>query len=178
MMLYEQIDTLLFGEKPTSELSAEAFDVKLSSFGKNITYSPKVFIPLTTLCQDSCAYCTFVKTPKDGGTFLNYEEVDAIASVGVSAGCYEALFTLGDKPEVKWDFALEQLKSFGFSSTHEYLTDNMKKIHQKYKIFPHANPGLMTEDEIINYKQYSPSGGLMLESFSPKLLEKGRAHYD
>ena len=100
MMLYEQIDTLLFGEKPTSELSAEAFDVKLSSFGKNITYSPKVFIPLTTLCQDSCAYCTFVKTPKDGGTFLNYEEVDAIASVGVSAGCYEALFTLGDKPEV------------------------------------------------------------------------------
>ena len=177
MMLYEQIDTLLFGEKPTSELSSEAFDVKLSSFGKNITYSPKVFIPLTTLCQDSCAYCTFVKTPKDGGTFLNYEEVDAIASVGESAGCYEALFTLGDKPEVKWDFALEQLKSFGFSSTHEYLTDNMKKIHQKYKIFPHANPGLMTEDEIINYKQYSPSGGLMLESFSPKLLEKGRAHY-
>jgi FO synthase len=129
------------------------------------------------LCQDSCAYCTFVKSPKEGGTYLNYEEVDAIASVGVSAGCYEALFTLGDKPELKWDFALEQLNTFGFSSTHEYLIENMKKIHNKHNIFPHANPGLMSRDEIINYKRFSPSGGLMLESYSPKLLEKGKAHY-
>ena len=129
------------------------------------------------MCQDSCAYCTFVKSPKEGGTYLNYEEVDAIASVGVSAGCYEALFTLGDKPELKWDFALEQLNTFGFSSTHEYLIENMKKIHNKHNIFPHANPGLMSRDEIINYKRFSPSGGLMLESYSPKLLEKGKAHY-
>ena len=177
MVLRETIEEYLFGDRPTSELSSQAFDVKTSNFGEKITYSPKVFIPLTTLCQDSCAYCTFVKSPKEGGTYLNYEEVDAIASVGVSAGCYEALFTLGDKPELKWDFALEQLNTFGFSSTHEYLIENMKKIHNNHNIFPHANPGLMSRDEIINYKRFSPSGGLMLESYSPKLLQKGKAHY-
>src|SRR6056300_225423 len=177
MVLRETIEEYLFGDRPTSELSSQAFDVKTSNFGEKITYSPKVFIPLTTLCQDSCAYCTFVKSPKEGVTYLNYEEVDAIASVGVSAGCYEALFTLGDKPELKWDFALKQLNTFGFSSTHEYLIENMKKIHNKHNIFPHANPGLMSRDEIINYKRFSPSGGLMLESYSPKLLEKGKAHY-
>ena len=176
-MLKDKIETLIFGDRPTLDLSSEAFSIKLDNFGKNISYSPKVFIPLTTLCQDSCAYCTFVKTPKDGGTYLSQEEVNAIAYVGESSGCYEALFTLGDKPELKWDFAMEQLNHFGFSSTHEYLTENMKQIHDSYMIFPHANPGLMTVDEIVEYKKYSPSGGLMLESFSPQLLEKGRAHY-
>ena len=176
-MLKDKIEKLIFGDRTTLDLSSEAFSIKLENFGRNISYSPKVFIPLTTLCQDSCAYCTFVKTPKEGGTYLNQEEVSAIASVGESSGCYEALFTLGDKPELKWDFAMKQLNHFGFSSTHEYLTENMKQIHDRYMIFPHANPGLMTVDEIVKYKKYSPSGGLMLESFSPQLLEKGRAHY-
>ncbi len=177
IMLKQNIEDYLFGDTPTSELSSIAFDIKIKNFGNKITYSPKVFIPLTTLCQDSCAYCTFVKSPKEGGTYLNFNEVESIASVGQDAGCYEALFTLGDKPELKWDFALEQLNSFGFLSTHDYLVENMKRIHNKFNIFPHANPGLMSKDEITNYKKFSPSGGLMLESYSPKLLEKGRAHY-
>lgn len=176
-MLKEKVENYLFGAIPTSDLTSEAFEIKKVNFGDKITYSPKVFIPLTTLCQDSCAYCTFVKSPKEGGTYLSYEEVESIASVGESSGCFEALFTLGDKPEVKWDFAKQQLNSFGFTTTNEYLTENMKRIHERYNIFPHANPGLMTSDEISNYKKYSPSGGLMLESYSPKLLEKGRAHY-
>ena len=91
-MLKDKIETLIFGDRPTLDLSSEAFSIKLDNFGKNISYSPKVFIPLTTLCQDSCAYCTFVKTPKDGGTYLSQEEVNAIAYVGESSGCYEALF--------------------------------------------------------------------------------------
>lgn len=104
-MLKEKVENYLFGAIPTSDLTSEAFEIKKVNFGDKITYSPKVFIPLTTLCQDSCAYCTFVKSPKEGGTYLSYEEVESIASVGESSGCFEALFTLGDKPEVKWDFA-------------------------------------------------------------------------
>ena len=177
MDLKENIEFSLFGNRTTFDLTSESFNIKKVNFGNKISYSPKVFIPLTTLCQDACGYCTFVKTPKEGGTYLNTDEVEAIAFVGESSGCYEALFTLGDKPELKWKFALEQLNSFGFSSTHEYLTENMRIVHEKYNIFPHANPGLMTPEEISNYKKYSPSGGLMLESFSTNLLEKGRAHY-
>ncbi|MGI9571915.1 MAG: 7,8-didemethyl-8-hydroxy-5-deazariboflavin synthase CofG [Candidatus Actinomarinaceae bacterium] len=177
MDINKVINNSLFGSRKTEDLTSEAFEVKKESFGRTISYSPKVFIPLTTLCQDSCAYCTFVKSPNEGGTYLNMDEVESIASVGESSGCYEALFTLGDKPELKWDFALQELNSLGYSSTHDYLTANMKNIHEKYNIFPHANPGLMNSEEIIKYKKYSPSGGLMLESFSPQLLEQGRAHY-
>ena len=171
------INESLFGSRTTHDLTSQAFEIKKNNFGNNITYSPKVFIPLTTLCQDSCAYCTFVKSPNEGGTYLNMQEVESIALVGEASGCFEALFTLGDKPELKWKFALQELNNFGYSSTHEYLTANMKNIHENYNIFPHANPGLMTSDEISEYRKYSPSGGLMLESFSPQLLEQGRAHY-
>jgi FO synthase len=171
------INESLFGSRTTHDLTSQAFEIKKNNFGSNITYSPKVFIPLTTLCQDSCAYCTFVKSPNEGGTYLNMQEVESIALVGEASGCFEALFTLGDKPELKWNFALQELNNFGYSSTHEYLTANMKNIHENYNIFPHANPGLMTSDEISEYRKYSPSGGLMLESFSPQLLEQGRAHY-
>ena len=97
--LSKKIENHLFGEIRTDELSQKAFIIKKDTFGATITFSPKVFIPLTTLCQDSCGYCTFVKSPKDGGTYLNFDEVDAIAKVGDESDCYEALFTLGDKPE-------------------------------------------------------------------------------
>ena len=91
--LDKKIENYIFGNIPTSELLDKAYDIKVQNFGKTITYSPKVFIPITTLCQDACAYCTFVKTPKDGGTYLTFEEVDAIANVGDKSGCFEALFT-------------------------------------------------------------------------------------
>ena len=175
--LDKKIENYIFGNIPTSELLDKAYDIKVQNFGKTITYSPKVFIPLTTLCQDACAYCTFVKTPKDGGTYLTFEEVDAIANVGEKSGCFEALFTLGDKPEIKWSFAKEELERLGFSTTFDYLIENAKRVNEKYHLFTHINPGLMSRKEIKEYRQHSPSGGLMLESFSKNLSQKGKAHY-
>ena len=93
--LDKKIEEYIFGGISTYELLDSAFNKKLDYFGKDITYSPKVFIPLTTLCQDSCGYCTFVKSPKEGGAYLTFDEVDAIAQVGDQTGCFEALFTLG-----------------------------------------------------------------------------------
>ena len=103
--LTRNINNSIFGSISTDELLAEAFEKKKEYFGNNITYSPKVFIPLTTMCRDNCGYCTFVKSPKEGGTYLNQDEVNSIAKAGDDTGCYEALFTLGDKPELKWNYA-------------------------------------------------------------------------
>ena len=97
--LSKNIEECLFGDISTKELTEKAYSIKKQEFGSDITFSPKVFIPLTTLCQDSCGYCTFVKSPKEGGTYLNFDEVDIIGKVGHENSCYEALFTLGDKPE-------------------------------------------------------------------------------
>ena len=175
--LTRNINNSIFGSISTDELLAEAFEKKKEYFGNNITYSPKVFIPLTTMCRDNCGYCTFVKSPKEGGTYLNQDEVNSIAKAGDDMGCYEALFTLGDKPELKWDYALTQLEELGYSSTHEYLVSSMKNVNEKYNLFPHANPGLMTQLEIKELKKYSPSGGIMIESFSKNIYDKGKAHY-
>ncbi len=175
--LAKNIRESIFGSVPTKELLNKAFEKKSKYFGNVITYSPKVFIPLTTLCRDKCAYCTFVKSPKEGGTYLNFEEVTSIAAAGEEAGCYEALFTLGDKPEKVWEFAKEQLNNFGYPTTHEYLIACMKKVNDNFALFPHSNPGLMTYSEIIDMKKHSPSGGLMLESFSKNIYSIGKAHY-
>ena len=171
------INDSIFGPISTEELLANAFEKKVDFFGDSITYSPKVFIPLTTMCRDNCGYCTFVKSPKEGGTYLNQEEVLLIAEAGDEAGCYEALFTLGDKPELKWDFALTQLKELGHSSTHDYLISSMKVVNERFNLFPHANPGLMSKQEIKELKKHSPSGGVMIESFSKNIYDKGKAHY-
>ena len=176
--LSKNIADHLFGDITTNELTENAYSIKKQEFGTNITFSPKVFIPLTTLCQDSCGYCTFVKSPNQGGTYLNFEEVDAIGKVGDENNCYEALFTLGDKPEKKWEEARIQLKNFGFISTHDYLLENMKRINDKYRLFPHANPGLMTKKEIKDFKNHSPSGGLMLETFSKNVMKRGKPHFN
>ena len=177
MSLYKNIENSIFGKTPTSDLLEEAFQIKKYIFGDKITYSPKVFIPLTTMCRDKCSYCTFVKSPSEGGTFLTEDEVSAIVSAGSEAGCYEALFTLGDKPENRWENAKTQLYEFGFSSTHEYLTYCMSLVNTNFQLFPHANPGLMSSDEIVDFKRVSPSGGLMIESFSQNLFSKGMPHF-
>ena len=176
--LSKNIADHLFGDITTNELTENAYSIKKQEFGTNISFSPKVFIPLTTLCQDSCGYCTFVKSPNQGGTYLNFEEVDAIGKVGDENNCYEALFTLGDKPEKKCEEARIQLKNFGFISTHDYLLENMKRINDKYRLFPHANPGLMTKKEIKDFKNHSPSGGLMLETFSKNVMKRGKPHFN
>ncbi len=177
MSLYKNIENSIFGGEPTSELLEKAFEKKTSFFGNKITYSPKVFIPLTTMCRDKCSYCTFVKSPSEGGTYLNEDDVRSIAAAGEKAGCYEALFTLGDKPEERWGFAKTQLNNYGFDSTHEYLVHSMKLVNSNFQLFPHANPGLMSAEEIIDFKKVSPSGGIMIESFSKNLFTRGMPHF-
>ena len=173
----KQIKDLVYGDIPTQELKSIAFEKKKQLFSDNISFSPKVFIPLTTLCRDHCSYCTFVKTPGEGGLYLTESEVLAIAKAGELSSCSEALFTLGDKPELKWKEAQEFLSLNHCISTDEYLLNMMKSIVNETTLFPHANPGLMTKKEIINFKQYSISGGVMIETFSNRLMERGNPHY-
>ncbi len=172
-----KIKELVYGKISTEELKSIAFDKKKDIYSNILTFSPKVFIPLTTLCQDHCSYCTFVKTPSEGGTYLTESEVLAIAQAGESANCSEALFTLGDKPELKWNDAKEFLSLNQCDSTDEYLLNMMKSVIYETTLFPHANPGLMNEGEILNYRKYSVSGGLMVETFSSRLLTVGHPHY-
>lgn len=173
----KQIKELVYGDIPTQELKSIAFEKKKQLFGDNLSFSPKVFIPLTTLCQDHCSYCTFVKTPGEGGLYLTESEVLAIAKAGELSNCTEALFTLGDKPELKWKEAQEFLSLNHCISTDEYLLNMMKSIVNETTLFPHANPGLMTKKEIINFKKYSISGGVMIETFSNRLMDRGNPHY-
>ena len=172
-----EINNLLYGSIATNELKSIAFEKKTKLFGNTITFSPKVFIPLTTLCRDHCSYCTFVKTPTEGGLYLTESEVLSIANSGQHYNCTEALFTLGDKPEIKWTEAREFLILNNCESTDQYLESMMQHVLDKTSLFPHANPGLMNEDEIKRFKMCSPSGGIMIESFSDRLLERGGPHY-
>ena len=143
-----------------------------------ITFSPKAFIPLTRLCRDSCSYCTFVMEPQVGRkVYMSIEEVLEIAYLGQFQGCTEALLTLGDKPELKYPEAMEELKSLGYHSTIEYVKACAAAILDKTKLIPHINAGILTEEEIKDLKKVSGSMGLMLESTSQVLMEPGMPHY-
>ena len=151
--------------------------------GRTITYSRKVFIPLTTLCRDRCHYCVFVDTPgglraKGAQPYLSPEEVLEIAREGAAMGCKEALFTLGDRPEDRWDVAGEWLQAHGFSSTLEYLGEVAELVLRETGLLPHLNPGVMTWPEMQRLRRLSPSMGMMLETTSRALWsEPGGAHY-
>lgn len=146
--------------------------------GARITYSPKVFIPLTQLCRDACGYCTFAHPPRPGQrAFLTLEEVLEIAQAGADAGCKEALFTLGDKPERKWRVAREELRGMGFTSTLEYLTAACRAVIEATGLLPHANPGAMTDEEVLSLRDVTVSQGTMLETLSERLLKRGMAHF-
>lgn len=146
--------------------------------GSIVTYSPKVFIPLTQLCRDVCHYCTFAHPPRRGqAAFLRPEEVLEIATAGAKAGCYEALFTLGDKPEKRYRVVREELSELGFDTTIDYLVHCARLVFEETGLFPHVNPGLMTSAEIAALRTVSVSQGIMLESVAPKLMLKGGPHY-
>jgi FO synthase len=148
-----------------------------------ITYSRKVFIPLTHLCQDRCHYCIFVQTPgkleKAGiSPFLSEEEVLEIARQGAAMGCKEALFTLGDRPENRWAVAREWLAEHGYASTLEYMRAMAIRVLEETGLLPHLNPGVMTWAELQRLKPVAPSMGMMLETTSVKLWsEKGQPHF-
>lgn len=160
------------------EITHAAQKLRDDGFGTTITYSKKVFIPLTQLCRDVCHYCTFAKTPKKlQSVFLTVDEVLNIARKGEEMGCKEALFTLGEKPEFRYRVARDWLDQYGFGSTIEYLNHVAGQVIQQTRLLPHLNPGNVTLEEIQMLRQVAPSMGLMLESSADRLTSKGMPHY-
>ncbi len=143
-----------------------------------VSYSRKVFIPLTHLCRDVCHYCTFAQVPRKlKAPYMTPEEVLKIAQDGAAAGCKEALFTLGDKPELRYKAARDGLKELKQDSTLSYLRDMAQMVFDETGLFPHLNPGLMNADDFDELRKVSVSMGIMLESSSMRLTEKGMPHY-
>ena len=159
-------------------LLAASVEKRDAAFGRLVSYSRKVFIPLTKLCRDVCHYCTFAETPKAGHpVYLSADEVLAIAKAGQAAGCTEALFTLGDKPELRYRAAREALAELGHDSTISYLRAMCALVLKETTLLPHVNPGTMTREEIASLREVSASQGLMLESTAESLLKPGGVHY-
>ena len=147
--------------------------------GDILTFSPKVFLPITRSCRDSCSYCTFVKEPQAGrNVYMTIEEVLDTARLGQMQGCTEALLTLGDKPELKYPQVADELRSLGYGSTIEYVKACAAAILEETTLVPHVNPGIMTEAELLELRTVSASMGLMLESTSRALLDPGMPHHD
>lgn len=162
----------------TAALAARARVLRDEHHGSLVTYSRKVFIPLTKLCRDVCHYCTFAQTPRHiPSAYMTEEEVLQLCSDGASAGCQEALFTLGEKPELRYRAAREALAELGFTSTLDYVTHVARRVLDETGLLPHINAGNMTAEEIDSLRQVSASMGIMLESASPRLCEKGMPHY-
>ena len=142
-----------------------------------ITYSRKVFLPLTNLCRDYCGYCTFRRDPGQAGAHtMTPDEVLAVARAGERLGCSEALFSLGDKPELEFPEMRDTLAGLGFRSTLHYLESMCELVLSKTSLVPHANPGLMSKEWVARLARVSPSLGLMLETTSERLLSPGEAH--
>jgi FO synthase len=160
---------------PLDELLAEARRLRRREI---VTYSPKVFIPLTKLCRDVCGYCTFARPPRRGErAYLTEEEVLEIARAGAAAGCREALFTLGDKPELRYKLAREELRQLGCATTLEYLARCARLVLEETGLLPHLNPGVMNRAELESLRPVSVSMGLMLETTAKRLGEKGGPHW-
>jgi FO synthase len=159
-------------------LMTRAASLRDGFHGRVQSYSPKVFIPLTHLCRDVCHYCTFARPPKRGETgYMTLDEVLAVARAGAAAGCTEALFTLGDKPELRYSAARDELARLGHETTLSYLAEAAKLILNETGLLPHINAGVMGAEDIALLKRVSVSQGLMLESASERLSQKGGPHY-
>ncbi len=147
--------------------------------GRTVTYSRKVFVPLTNYCRDYCRYCTYRKDPGDPeGWFLTPDEVLRVARAGARLGCKEALFSLGDKPEAAFPEVRDILRRLGHRTTLEYLAAVCATVARETPLFPHANPGLMGRADLRRLRESNVSVGLMLESASDRLLRPGGAHDD
>lgn len=160
------------------QMQSLAASLRDRGHGMAMTYSPKVFIPLTQLCRDVCHYCTFAKVPnKDQPIYLTSEQVLDIARAGARAGCREALFTLGDKPELRYEGAAKALAALGHTSTISYLAAMAELVQQETGLLPHLNAGVMTAQDLQKLRTVSVSQGLMLEGLAPSLCERGGPHY-
>lgn len=163
---------------PLQDLLDQAEDLTISGYGARVTYSRKVFIPLTHLCRDVCHYCTFAQSPrKITSPYLSIDEVVAIAKAGEAAGCREALFTLGDRPEDRYAAARDALAAMGHTSTLGYLREAAAAVLVETSLLPHLNPGIMTDADLEQLRPVAASMGMMLETTSTRLSEKGGPHY-
>ncbi|KXZ45529.1 hypothetical protein GPECTOR_53g115 [Gonium pectorale] len=165
-------------DAPLEQLMARAAQLRdQGQHGNLVTFSPKVFLPLTRLCRDTCGYCTFAQPPRPGRrAYMTLDEVLQVARLGASLGCSEALLTLGDKPEERWPEAAAELAELGYGSTLEYVEAAARAVLAETGLLPHVNAGVMGERELRALKQVSASQGLMLESTSRALLQPGGPH--
>ena len=160
------------------DLMGEARRLRALGTGTRVTYSPKVFVPLTTLCRDVCGYCTFARPPRRGErAYLTEDEVLAIARAGAQAGCSEALFTLGDRPEARYRVAREELSALGCGSTLDYLARCARLVLEETGLLPHLNPGVMSRDELLALRPVAASMGIMLETTAERLAARGGPHW-
>ena len=160
------------------ELAPAAVALRERAWGNHVSYSRKVFVPLTQLCRDVCHYCTFAKAPRAlAKPFLLPDDVLAIARQGAAAGCKEVLFTLGDKPELRYASARNALAELGFDNTLAYLEHVARLVVKETGLLPHLNPGLMTVTDFQRLRLVAPSMGIMLESSSQRLCERGMPHF-
>ncbi|MBZ5527836.1 MAG: 7,8-didemethyl-8-hydroxy-5-deazariboflavin synthase CofG [Acidobacteriia bacterium] len=168
---------LLYAKASTDDLLRIAGDVRARGKGTVVSYSKKVFIPLTTLCRDYCSYCTFRKDPGEpGASFMTPEEVLALAETARQAGCKEALFSLGDQPERIFPEAREFLRQQGYSRTLDYAAAMCELVLERTGLLPHANPGVMDRAALERFRESNASVGLMLENVSARLLRDGGPH--
>jgi len=157
-------------DTPLADLTALARVVRDGAHGRRVTYSPKVFIPLTMLCRDRCGYCTFAKAPaRLESPYLTAEEVLAVARAGRDAGCHEALFTLGERPELRYPVARDWLAAHGHGSTVDYLAEMCRLVLEETGLLPHANAGALFPDELARLREVSASQGMMVESLAEGL---------
>jgi FO synthase len=165
-------------DRPLDDLLTEAQGLRAEGHGRLVTYSPKVFIPLTKLCRDVCHYCTFAQPPRRGErAYLDPGEVLAIARAGARAGCHEALFTLGDKPELRYRAAREELAVLGCETTVGYLVRSAELVLAETGLLPHANPGVLGAAELAALRGVSASQGIMLETLAERLSARGGPHF-
>jgi len=165
-------------EAPLETLMEVAGQIRDRGFGPLVTYSRKIFLPLTHLCRDVCHYCTFAKRPSQlPQLFMSPEDVLTVARQGAALGCKEALLTLGEMPEARYAAARQALADLGFASTLDYVTHIARIVYEETGLLPHINAGCMTDDEMRRLKEVSASMGVMLETASPRLGEKGQAHF-
>src|SRR4051795_3400695 len=155
---------------PLDELMARARAIRDAHHGTRVTFSPKVFIPLTMLCRDKCGYCTFAQPPaRLDAPYLSPDEVLAVARHGADAGCHEALFTLGERPELRYPAAAAWLSEHGYESTVDYLVAMCRLVVDETGLLPHANAGALYASELEALRVVSASQGMMLESLDPAL---------
>src|SRR6188474_343896 len=187
----ELLNGALSGRRPVAEqallltecddlpaLTKAAASLRDRGHGARISYSRKVFVPLTKLCRDSCHYCTFAQPPRRAETaYLTPDAVLSIARAGQQAGCHEALFTLGDKPELRYTAARDALDTLGHASTLDYLAAMAVLVFKETGLLPHLNPGVMSIDEIRKLRAVSVSQGIMLETSAERLSQKGGPHF-